>query len=130
MSLLDLEAEVRVRWAPSQVVSGESGWKAVQEQQKAGVPVRQTLLEAGYTDAEVTSWGYTDDNPDGPGIDLSGMVSPPPVPGQPVPPNLQQTAAVATAPTGTPLPTAAPAPPAQTPAQHGRAHVRTHVHNT
>src|SRR3546814_12582550 len=50
MSLLDLEAEVRVRWAPSQVVSGESGWKAVQEQQKAGVPVRQTLLEAGYTD--------------------------------------------------------------------------------
>src|SRR3546814_5592106 len=52
MSLLDLEAEVRVRRAPSQVVSGESGWKAVQEQQKAGVPVRQTLLEAGYTDAE------------------------------------------------------------------------------
>src|SRR3546814_3600464 len=40
MSLLDLEAEVRVRWAPSQVVSGESGWKAVQEQQMAGVPVR------------------------------------------------------------------------------------------
>lgn len=115
MSLLSLEAEVRVRWAPSQVVSGESGWKAVQEQQKAGVPVRQTLLEAGYTDAEVTSWGYTDDNPDGPGIDLSGMVNPPPVPGQPVPPSVQQTAAVASAPTGTPLPTAAPAPPAQTP---------------
>src|SRR3546814_19115755 len=116
MSLLDLEAEVRVRWAPSQVVSGESGWKAVQEQQKAGVPVRQTLLEAGYTDADVTSWGYTDDNPDGPGIDLSGMDSAPPVPGHPVPPNLQQTAAAATSPTGTPLPTAAPAPPAQTPA--------------
>lgn len=115
MSLLELEAEVRVRWAPSQVVSGESGWKAVQEQQKAGVPVRQTLLEAGYTDAEVTSWGYTDDNPDGPGIDLSGMVNPPPVPGQPVPPSVQQTAAVAGAPTGTPLPTAAPVPPAQTP---------------
>ena len=105
MRLLDLEAEVRVRWAPSQVVSGESGWKAVQEQQKAGVPVRQTLLEAGYTEAEVTSWGYTEDNPDGPGIDLSGMVNPPPVPGQAVPANLQTP--------GAPVPTAAPAPPAQ-----------------
>lgn len=105
MSLLELEAEVRVRWAPSQVVSGESGWKAVQEQQKAGVPVRQTLLEAGYTDAEVTSWGYTDDNPDGPGIDLSGMVNPPPVPGQQIPPALSTP--------GAPVPTAAPVPPAQ-----------------
>lgn len=103
MGLLGLEAEVRVRWAPSQVVSGESGWKAVQEQQKAGVPIRQTLLEAGYTDAEVTSWGYTDDNPDGPGIDLSGMVNPPPVPGQPMPPTLQTP--------GAPVPTQAPAPP-------------------
>jgi hypothetical protein len=112
LGLLNLEAEVRVRWAPSQVVSGESGWKAVQEQQKAGVPVRQTLLEAGYTDAEVTSWGYTDDNPDGPGIDLSGMVNPPPVPGQ-APPT-QPTAP------GAPIPTEAPAPPpAQTPAPVG-----------
>lgn len=105
MNLLGLEAEVKVRWAPSQIVSGESGWKAVQEQQKAGVPVRQTLLEAGYTEAEVTSWGYTADNPDGPGIDLSSMVAPPPVPGQPMPANLQTP--------GAPIPTEAPAPPAQ-----------------
>lgn len=104
LRLLDMEAEVKVRWAPSQVVSGESGWKAVQEQQKAGVPVRQTLLEAGYTEAEVTSWGYTEDNPDGPGIDLSNMVNPPPVPGQPMPSNLSTP--------GAPLPTAAPTPPA------------------
>ena len=121
LRLKGLEAEVRVRWAPSQVVSGESGWKAVQEQQKAGVPVRQTLLEAGYTEAEVTSWGYTEDNPDGPGIDLSGAVNPPPVPGQPMPGSLQQETAVATAPTGTALPTAAPTPPpiAQPPAPVG-----------
>ena len=108
LHLLDLDAEVRVRWAPTSVVSGEAGWKAVQEQQKAGVPVRQTLLEAGYTEAEVSSWGYSEDNPDGPGIDLSGMVSPPPVPGQPFP-GAPGTAPVTTP--GAPLPTAAPVPP-------------------
>lgn len=85
LRLIGLDGEVTVRWSPAEVVDGVEGWKAVQEQQKAGVPVRQTLLEAGYTEAEVTSWGYTEDNPDGPGIDLSGTLNPPPVPGQPNP---------------------------------------------
>jgi len=118
LSLLGLDAEIKVRWAPSQIVSGKEGWEGVEAQQRAGVPVRQTLLEAGYTEAEVTSWGYTEDNPDGPGIDLSAAVNPPPIPGQPMPANLQQENAVATAPAGTPLPTQAPTPPpvAQTPA--------------
>jgi len=115
LRLKDLDAEVRVRWAPSQVVSGKEGWEAVQNQQKAGVPVRQTLLEAGYTEAEVTSWGYTEDNPDGPGIDLSGMAA------VPVPGNTfggspaavaQGQQALAQQAAGTPLPTAAPQPPA------------------
>lgn len=114
LKLIGKEAEVKVRWAPSQVVSGESGWKAVQEQQKAGVPVRQTLLEAGYTEAEVSSWGYTEENPDGSGgldgMDMSGV----PLPGNQfanspaaVAQNQQQLAAGAT------LPEVAPTPPAQ-----------------
>lgn len=111
LRLKGLTGEAKVRWAPTQVVSGESGWKAVQEQQKAGVPIRQSLLEAGYTDAEVSSWGYTEDNPDGPGIDLSGAMSPPPVPGQPFP-GAPGTAPVTTP--GAPLPVEAPAPPPAT----------------
>lgn len=114
LRLLGLEAEVKVRWAPMQIVSGKEGWEGVLAQQKAGVPVRQTLLEAGYTEAEVTSWGYTEDNPDGSGavdgLDMSGV----PLPGNTfsgspaaVAQNQQALAA------GTVLPEVAPAPPAQ-----------------
>lgn len=106
LRLLGLEGEVTVRWSPAEVVDGVEGWKAVQEQQKAGVPVRQTLLEAGYTEAEVTSWGYTEDNPDGPGIDLSGTMNPPPVPGQPNPFQTQP---------GAPVSEQLPVPPSTTP---------------
>lgn len=102
LRLIGLEAEVKVRWAPIQIVSGKEGWEGVQAQQKAGVPVRQTLLEAGYTEAEVTSWGYTEDNPDGSGatdgLDMSGV----PVPGN----------AFGNSPAGTALPEVAPVPPA------------------
>ena len=105
LKLLGLEAEVKVRWAPVQVVSGKEGWEAVQAQQKAGVPIRQTLLEAGYTEAEVTSWGYTEDNPDGPGLDLSGMSN------VPLPGNQFAASPAAQAP-GTPVPEVAPTPPA------------------
>jgi hypothetical protein len=121
LTLLGLEAEVKVRWAPSQVVSGKEGWEGVEAQQRAGVPIRQTLLEAGYTEAEVTSWGYTEDNPDGPGIDLSGMAAVP-VPGNSFAGSpaaiAQGQQALAQQATGTPLPTQAPTPPpaAQTPA--------------
>lgn len=101
LKLLGMEAEVKVRWAPTQIVSGKEGWEGVQAQQKAGVPVRQTLLEAGYTEAEVTSWGYTEDNPDGSGatggVDLSAV----PVPGN----------AFGNSPAGTALPEVAPTPP-------------------
>lgn len=80
LKLMGITATVTVRWAPARVISGKDGWEAVRRQQEAGVPVRQTLLEAGYTDSEVTSWGYTVANPDGPGMDLSGFAFPPPTP--------------------------------------------------
>lgn len=115
LRLRNMDAEVKVRWAPSQVVSGESGWKAVQEQQKAGVPIRQTLLEAGYTEAEVTSWGYTEENPDGGGgsggVDMSAV----PLPGNAFGNSPVAVAAnqQALAQAGTTLPEQAPKPPAQ-----------------
>lgn len=116
LGLIGMEAEVKVRWAPLQIVSGKEGWEAVQAQQKAGVPVRQTLLEAGYTEAEVTSWGYTEDNPDGPGLDLGGM-SAVPLPGNSFGTSpaavAQGQQALAQQPVGAPLPEVAPPPPAQ-----------------
>ena len=121
LRLIGMEAEVKVRWAPSQIVSGVDGWRAVQEQQKAGVPVRQTLLEAGYTEAEVTSWGYTEANPDGPGIDLNALATVP-LPGNTFPgtseaqaqneAQAQRARSLVNQPVGSPLPEAAPVPPA------------------
>lgn len=58
---------VSVRWTPPQIISDLEGWQTILAKQDAGVPIRTTLLEAGYTDAEVTSWGYTLDQPNGPG---------------------------------------------------------------
>ncbi len=113
LRLIDIEAEVKVRWAPTQIVSGKEGWEGVQAQQKAGVPVRQTLLEAGYTEAEVTSWGYTEDNPDGPGLDLGGMGAVP-LPGNQFGNSPVATQQLAAQPIGTPLPEVSPTPPAAT----------------
>lgn len=80
-----------MRWQPPGIISSKEEWEAVILKQKAGVPVRQTMLEAGYTEAEVTSWGYTEDDPDGPGIDMSQYPGAPlPVPGAPTPTFPQQ----------------------------------------
>lgn len=57
---------VMVQWAPTQTIDDLEGWQAVQAQQAAGVPVRQSLIEHGYTDTQVEEWGYTEQEPDGP----------------------------------------------------------------
>lgn len=66
-------ARPKVRWKPPQIITDLEGWQAVIAKQQAGVPVRQTLLEAGYTEAELDSWGYTEDHPDGEGVDWEQM---------------------------------------------------------
>lgn len=67
MKLLGYEdVLINVQWAAaSQVEKGKEVWDGVLAQQSAGVPTRQTLLEQDYTDREVTSWGYTEDQPNG-----------------------------------------------------------------
>lgn len=57
-------AEVSVRWEPGQSVTDVAGWQAVNEKIKAGVPVRQALLEAGYTAEQVDGWMYDHDEND------------------------------------------------------------------
>jgi hypothetical protein len=65
MRILGYDVTVSVKWESPFTERGKSAWEAVVEQQKAGVPIRQTLLEAGYTEAEVTGWGYTEHDPNG-----------------------------------------------------------------
>lgn len=67
LRILDIEAKVTIQWAPAQTTGDLEFWQAVQAKQDAGVPVRQTLLEAGYTEAQVTAWGYTETDPNGDG---------------------------------------------------------------
>jgi hypothetical protein len=65
LRILGIDAAVTVQWAPAQMTDDLEFWQAAQAKQDAGVPVRQTLLEAGYTEAQVSGWGYTEDQPDG-----------------------------------------------------------------
>jgi len=66
LRILDITAKVMVQWAPAQTTGDLEFWQAVLAKQDAGVPVRQSLLEAGYTDKQVDAWGYTEEQPNGP----------------------------------------------------------------
>lgn len=48
--------EVDIQWSPVQTVDDEEGWRTVQLKQAAGVPVKQTLTEAGYLSDLVEGW--------------------------------------------------------------------------
>lgn len=60
------ESTVSVQWAPAYFRDDKETWDAVLSQQAAGIPKRVTLMEQGYTEAEVESWGYTEEEPNGP----------------------------------------------------------------
>ena len=60
------DATVTVQWAPAYFRDDKETWDAVLSQQAAGVPKRVTLMERSYTEAEVESWGYTEEEPNGP----------------------------------------------------------------
>lgn len=69
------DAVINVRWAPPQIQDDLEFWQTVIAKQQAGIPVRQTLLEAGYTETECDSWGYTENDPDGP-VNLQELMAP------------------------------------------------------
>jgi hypothetical protein len=64
MRILGYEVEVSVRWAPGQSIDDLQGWQTANEKIKAGVPVRQALLEAGYSAEQVDAWLYDHDEND------------------------------------------------------------------
>lgn len=59
------DSKVTVEWAPAWFRDDKETWDAVLSQQAAGVPKRYTLLEF-FPEDLVTSWGYTEEEPNGP----------------------------------------------------------------
>jgi hypothetical protein len=47
---------VDVRWAPAYMAEDLHDWQTIETQQRCGVPVDQTLHEAGYDDEQVKAW--------------------------------------------------------------------------
>lgn len=50
---LGMKAEVNVDWAAPQSMDDKEGWESAKAKRDAGVPQRQVLREAGYTDDEI-----------------------------------------------------------------------------
>ena len=53
-------AEVDVRWAPAASTDDETGWTTAGLKLAAGVPLRQVLMEAGYTADQLDAWSDVD----------------------------------------------------------------------
>lgn len=60
------DVTVSVQWSATMQSNDKTTWDGVLSQQTAGVPKRQTLLEQNYTVAQVDTWGFTEDEPNGP----------------------------------------------------------------
>jgi hypothetical protein len=50
------EPVVDVRWAAASATDDRFGWLAAEQKTKLGVPLRQVLVEGGYTDDQVEAW--------------------------------------------------------------------------
>jgi len=61
--------QINIHWANAQVVEDKDYWDAVNAKIEAGVPRRRALMDAGFTEIEVESFGYTQAEPNGPAIE-------------------------------------------------------------
>lgn len=50
------KAEVAINFRPTEVMNDLEGMQLISAKVKAGVPIRQAFLEAGYTDEQVDEW--------------------------------------------------------------------------
>jgi hypothetical protein len=63
----DVDPEtVQVTWKPASLTDEKEPWETFGLKKTMGVPVRQILMEAGYTADQCDTWGFTEDQPDGP----------------------------------------------------------------
>jgi len=56
LELSGIDAKVLVKWSPIASYDDSELWATVESKTNSGVPVRQALIEAGYTDEQVESW--------------------------------------------------------------------------
>lgn len=61
LSFYGVNAKVLVSWAPAATYDDSDIWETAKRKTDAGVPVRQALMEAGYTDEQVRNW-YPDES--------------------------------------------------------------------
>lgn len=51
-----LVKKVDIQWAPTSPINDADGWSTIKAKQDAGVPVAQTLAEAGYSEDLIAEW--------------------------------------------------------------------------
>lgn len=56
LSLVGISAEVTAAFTPTETASDKDGLELVSLKVKAGVPLRQALAEAGYTEEQIKAW--------------------------------------------------------------------------
>lgn len=70
------DTKVQIRWAPFNAVRDLDGWQTVEAQQGAGVPVRESLIEAGYEAEVVDGWMKTLEQSNFKGrVEILGMIA-------------------------------------------------------
>jgi hypothetical protein len=57
LELHGIDADVALSWAPLETFDDKDTWEVATAQLEAGVPLRQVLLERGYTDGQCDDWG-------------------------------------------------------------------------
>jgi hypothetical protein len=64
---MDVDPEtIQVTWKPASLTDEKDTWDTFGLKRAMGVPRRQILMEAGYTADQCDTWGFTEENPDGP----------------------------------------------------------------
>lgn len=63
----DVDPErIQLNWKSPTLTDDKDTWDTFGSKRAMGVPIRQILLEAGYTADQCDTWGFTEEQPDGP----------------------------------------------------------------
>lgn len=54
--------QVDIQWKPVTSIDDNMGWETIQKKVETGVPTRQALMEAGYSQAQVDAWLANNEN--------------------------------------------------------------------
>lgn len=58
----DGDIQVDIQWAPVFSIDDAIGWDMVQKKIRSGVPTKQALIEAGYSEPQVDAWLASNEN--------------------------------------------------------------------